>query len=155
MKKLLCLLSLAAVMMGCGKDEETPAQKIIGTWELQYYYQDVPGYLEIDFDKDKKYMLHRTSPATIVFSTENECGMMIKEGNEEIISNKSYSIDYEYIYITDNCNNRSVSPYGDLPDKILYRISNNTLIFAGSGTYFESESGYLYACTNYYYHTKK
>ncbi|MDR1349011.1 MAG: hypothetical protein LBJ63_11415 [Prevotellaceae bacterium] len=138
MKKLIYLLALAVLIAACGKDDATIIIKnidsrLIGEWEVEYYYWDENGN-PINFADTATYNRFDTPISQLIFSNA-DCGLTHKFSERAYI-NCSYYTDNNVIHITKRCNYMMGGTYGLLlflgfdESDVFYILNNNTLTIA-------------------------
>ncbi|MDR1347346.1 MAG: hypothetical protein LBJ63_02800 [Prevotellaceae bacterium] len=140
MKKLIYLITFALLITACGKDDATIKNidsKLIGTWELEYYYWDENGN-PINFTDTATYNRFDTPISQLIFYDAADCGLMHKFSALTYI-NCSYYTDNNVIHITKRCNYMISDEYGlyanllflgfDESD-VFYILNSNTLTIA-------------------------
>jgi hypothetical protein len=143
MKKLIYLIALAVLIAACGKDDETLNyidNKLIGTWELEYYYYD-KDCNNIDFNLMTDYTL--VIPGTWKGKKHDSCTLVFdinkfkfyvhpnpypgySYNNNYNIVNDTINVNYKYIYDNTYCYDIAHADMGI----VLYKIMDNQLLLA-------------------------
>ncbi|MDR1198430.1 MAG: hypothetical protein LBK94_05380 [Prevotellaceae bacterium] len=133
MKKLIYLITFALIVACCSKDDATPNyidNKLIGEWELEYYYRDDDDN-DINIDNAENYQKFYSAPHTVTFNADTACGFKDKYMSEYYIN--SYYVSNNNIHTTYFCEHygvgASISDYL-IGHPIQYRFKNNQLIIA-------------------------
>lgn len=152
MKKLFYTLILAVIITACGKDDNpTPPidPKLVGTWELEYYYQDTANN-PIEFDNAETYTRYDAELHSIEFNADTACGRIeiyscakmtcsYYTHQNQIISIESCSWwDNGYCYINYFIGNN-----------VNYKFKNNQLIIASNSQNITSQR-----CVSYGYYKR-
>ena len=176
MKKLLYLLLFPAVMAGCSKDEETPAEKIIGTWELidcrvdttnnaidlniaanyekinihNKICESVHNALHIDVSEtEQDSICYATHGSYVLTCSEHK----IEQSSSHFFISHTYSIDDRNIHLLGYYNfvyDWGFPIYFILGIDMEYKINNNELIIGFKSSYYNEVS-----CVYYCYYVRK
>jgi hypothetical protein len=129
---------------GCSKNEETLAEKIIGTWELQYLYQDKDNN-PIDLSVAETYESVEFDYCSLTFGTDSVREYSGSDNNNYYYyAYFTYTIDDNCIYTNETTKNTvpkynvpiyAALYYGTI-NGILYNLSNNKLIIGSRANYF-------------------
>jgi hypothetical protein len=137
MKKLFYLILFSAVLVGCSKNEETLAEKIIGTWELQYFYRDTLNN-PINIDLATNYKKIESTSVRLTFNPDTACGLKTEYRSTYYVIS-SYTVNDSHIYATKSCTSteRVGIPSHYINNMGEYKIIKDSLIVASNNFYIE------------------
>jgi hypothetical protein len=154
MKKLFYILIAGVLLAGaCAKEDETPAEKIIGTWELQYYYRDTIATVNFDtYEQNKRF----TEQNTLEIRADTTCG--ISETTEDTYYTANYHANDTCFYLGKTCSYNIDGFYPTYTiyyshSKFRYILKDNILITAVNDIY--KKNGDWFPCIYYGYYLRK
>ncbi|MDR1347697.1 MAG: hypothetical protein LBJ63_04595 [Prevotellaceae bacterium] len=153
MKKLFYLISFALLVACCSKDDATPSyidNKLIGKWELEYYYRDDDNN-PINIDNAENYTKLLSAPHYVIFNADTACGFR----QDYIIGYyiNSYTIEANKIKLNKLCEYLNLAGIVDyfMETNLHYKIRNNQLIIGSNSWNYSTQDD----CVIYGFYKRK